>query len=313
MKMKEACRETALTERAIRLYLSKNMLSPEQKNGILHFSADDIQTLKNISVLRRHDFTLEQIVTMLRDPLTIPDIIFYRIDQAASETEHEQAVYTALCNLKGMNFKSAGEFAVQLNKQRILPPEPNFAQFDEIDEETRQNETNEASKALERGEKKARRVRILLTSGGILMALIVAVSIFLSRTRIDGFIPVGPFTVLEKQADNLITISIERPEVIEIIGKDIFAVPCNVFGSELVAGDTYPTAQLVITLTNYDLMKLGINPLQDYHTRSEEVNTAWLKTIIHALFKTSSTNNTMLWVREIANKPPLVYFSKEAN
>ena len=53
MKMKKACEATSLTERAIRLYIAKGLITPGQKDGLIDFSPEDIQHLRDISCLRQ--------------------------------------------------------------------------------------------------------------------------------------------------------------------------------------------------------------------------------------------------------------------
>ncbi len=56
-KMKEVCRQTGLTEKTVRLYVKKGLLSPhteERVHGMSYdFSSADITRLQDIAVLRR--------------------------------------------------------------------------------------------------------------------------------------------------------------------------------------------------------------------------------------------------------------------
>ena len=66
MKIKEVISATGLTDRAIRLYIDEGLLSPgisENYNGrkSIEFSTSDVEKLKNISLLRRADFSISQI------------------------------------------------------------------------------------------------------------------------------------------------------------------------------------------------------------------------------------------------------------
>ena len=65
MQIKEVCSRTGLTERTVRFYIEKGLLSPGKswRNGreYLDFSEGDIRALERIAALRRCFFTLEQI------------------------------------------------------------------------------------------------------------------------------------------------------------------------------------------------------------------------------------------------------------
>ena len=72
MQIKDVCRRTGLTERAVRFYIEKELLSPEKtwRNGreYLNFSEKDLCALNQIARLRRRFFTLEEIKTMQTRP-----------------------------------------------------------------------------------------------------------------------------------------------------------------------------------------------------------------------------------------------------
>ena len=75
MQIKEAAARSALTERAVRLYEERGLISPniENKNGrdFRDYSDHDLEQLKTISALRRALFTIDEIKVMLDDPKTI--------------------------------------------------------------------------------------------------------------------------------------------------------------------------------------------------------------------------------------------------
>lgn len=66
MKIKEVITKTGLTDRAIRLYIEKDLVKPEcdeNYNGrkSIDFSEKDIEQLKNIALLRKADFSITEI------------------------------------------------------------------------------------------------------------------------------------------------------------------------------------------------------------------------------------------------------------
>ncbi len=66
MKIKQVITETGLTDRAIRLYIENDLVKPEcdeNYNGrkSIEFSKTDIENLKNIALLRKADFSIQEI------------------------------------------------------------------------------------------------------------------------------------------------------------------------------------------------------------------------------------------------------------
>lgn len=301
MKMKETCRATGLTERAIRLYLARRLITPGQRNGMLDFSAGDIRALKDIAVLRQHDFPLEQIAAMLSDASAIPDALRQRLDSSASAAAHEQAVHDALLRLSEARFDSVSALVAKLMEQTAAP-ELRFGQFDEA----RQPDAGTVQQALSRLDKRARRTKLLLAVFGTLAALIIAVAVFLSQTRVAGFLPLAPVTVLEQHPDDTITLSIGNPWAVDVLGTDVITVPCAAYGREDAEGDVVEQAvQLAVRLTNFDLLRLGISPLKSFRTRSDEVNAAWKRTILRAIFARPGIGDVQVWIREVSSLPPL--------
>lgn len=66
MKIKQVIKETGLTDRAIRLYIENELVKPEcdeNYNGrkSIEFSEKDVENLKNIALLRKADFSIQEI------------------------------------------------------------------------------------------------------------------------------------------------------------------------------------------------------------------------------------------------------------
>ena len=69
MKIKEVMEQTGLTDRAIRLYISNGLVTPEnQKNytgrNNYNFTDDDVTMLKRIALLRKADFSIQEIKSL---------------------------------------------------------------------------------------------------------------------------------------------------------------------------------------------------------------------------------------------------------
>ena len=69
MKIKEVITKTGLTDRAIRLYIENGLVTPENQKSYngrnnYNFTQADIECFEQIALLRKADFSLEQIKTL---------------------------------------------------------------------------------------------------------------------------------------------------------------------------------------------------------------------------------------------------------
>ncbi len=310
MKMKEACRATSLTERAIRLYLAKDLLTPVRQGGILYFSNDDIRTLKDIAALRRCDFSLEQISDMLKDASAIPVALQRRIDEAEAKIAHERDVLNALREICEQSVGSVGEFVSLLEARSIVPPMPNFAQFDEMSEEARQQQAQAAVTGLAHAERRKRRVKALVLCGS---ALVLLTCIFLSYTRLAGFIPLSPITLLNVGPGDAVTVSLGSEWAVDMIGRDTITVHIadgNLWGRQLIKEFSEKSnqiiergAQLSVNLTNLELIRIGVNPLRQFPAGA--ARDEWRRMVVRALFAENPVKSAELWLLESPNQPPL--------
>ena len=72
MKIKTVCELTELTDRTIRYYIEEQLISPSYTENYLgrksfSFSEGDINLLNNISVLRKFDFSVDEIREILNN------------------------------------------------------------------------------------------------------------------------------------------------------------------------------------------------------------------------------------------------------
>lgn len=306
MKMKKACELTALTERAIRFYLARNFLSPKQIGGILDFSDEDIARLRDIALLRQLDFSVEQIFTIIHQPGSIADILRLRLDSAQEDIRCATHVRDSLLSIQSQAISSLDELASLLRAQRPAVLSPDFGRFDEISEEDRRLETDSAAQGLFRMERRLRWKRRLICAGAMAAVLLIAALAFLGHTRLEGNVSPGPFTVQQIHADGAITISLSDPQTIDRLGTSTITVPCRIYGRKPQEGDLIENgAQLAVSLTNGDLLRLGVSPFHALRTPSTEVNAAWLKWILQALFRDSPQEDAVLWMGEISGLYPL--------
>ena len=323
MKMKKACEATNLTERAIRLYISKGLITPNQKDGLIDFTPEDIQHLRDIGCLRQMDFTMEQIGAMIANEEEIPDILAARRDAAQAGSAHEEAVFAALSNLNATELTDLHVLADGI-RARSVSPTLNFTQFDEISDEARHLAAAEASAAVDRQQRRQQWLRWLGWAAFLLAVVLAAGQFYLSRTCIEGYLPLSPITVMEVQGERA-TFRIGNVQAVEVLGRDTLTVPYRVdgFNTEnrdkwgrpaVVAGETIDHATLLkIKLTNGDLLRLGINPLQDFDPPSVQRHNQWMTLILRAVLADGESDDCILLLREHPVTKPLLWLESHEN
>ncbi|MGI5960213.1 MAG: MerR family transcriptional regulator [Massiliimalia sp.] len=94
MKIKELCEKTGLTPRAVRLYEEKGLFFPEKqnRNGRIHreYTAEDERRLRQICILRKFRFSLEEIKTMINSPEQVSTVWENHLTQMRNEAEQLQ-------------------------------------------------------------------------------------------------------------------------------------------------------------------------------------------------------------------------------
>lgn len=124
MKIKEAAQTCGLTEKAIRLYESKGLITPvtEEKNGrtFRDYSEDNVRTLTTIGALRRAGFSLEQIARMQTAPACIPEVFAAYRAELSENVDRMAALANALDRVDVKAGMELDAFAAAL-MQAILP------------------------------------------------------------------------------------------------------------------------------------------------------------------------------------------------
>lgn len=103
MRIKEVCRETGLTDKAIRLYINSQLINPsytENYAGRKNYSFDsnDVEILKEIAVLRRYNFSINNIKEMLENNQSIPQILKKHLSNTKQSVEESSMILTNLNN-----------------------------------------------------------------------------------------------------------------------------------------------------------------------------------------------------------------------
>ncbi|MBQ4551265.1 MAG: MerR family transcriptional regulator [Oscillospiraceae bacterium] len=101
MRMKAVCEATGLTDRAVRYYIEEGLIAPDYTESYtgrktFDFTESDIRQLRDIAVLRKFEFTVEEIRTMLHDPAQIAPTVEALRERKRLEIEQEQALLAVL-------------------------------------------------------------------------------------------------------------------------------------------------------------------------------------------------------------------------
>ncbi len=104
MKIKDVIEQTGLTDRAIRLYIANGLIAPKNQKSYTgrnnyDFTEDDVELLQQIALLRKADFSIEQIKVILQGSDAARETINKYIKDKHAELERGQHIVSALESL----------------------------------------------------------------------------------------------------------------------------------------------------------------------------------------------------------------------
>ena len=128
MKIKSVCELTGLTDRTIRYYIEEKLISPLYTENYLgrktyNFAEKDIKDLNDIAVLRKFDFTLEEIKSVINDTETSREILSNVKDRTAQTVLAGQKKFSVLSQISAEKAYSVAELAEELSKISLDMPE----------------------------------------------------------------------------------------------------------------------------------------------------------------------------------------------
>ena len=138
MKMKEICERTGLTERAVRLYCERGLISPEtytqNDREYLVFGERDEQALRCIATLRAADFSLDEIRTMQNEPYLIEKMVREHTAKLMRECAEKLELCERLQSLDPAKLRDIVDLAEELGREEprsnVAPLKgPTFAEF----------------------------------------------------------------------------------------------------------------------------------------------------------------------------------------
>ena len=128
MKIKSVCELTGLTDRTIRYYIEEKLISPVYTENYLgrktyNFSEKDIKDLKYIAVLRKFDFTLEEIKSVINDAEASKEILSNVKGRTAQAVLDGQSKLSVLSQISTEKTYTVAELAEELSKASVDLPE----------------------------------------------------------------------------------------------------------------------------------------------------------------------------------------------
>ncbi len=128
MKIKTVCELTGLTDRTIRYYIEEKLIFPLYTENYLgrktySFSEKDIKDLKDIAVLRKFDFTLDEIKSVINDAETSKEILSNVKYRTAQAVLNGQSKFSVLSQISTEKTYTVAELAEELSKVSLDLPE----------------------------------------------------------------------------------------------------------------------------------------------------------------------------------------------
>lgn len=127
MRIREACAKVHLTERAVRLYIREGLVQPGQRNGITVFDAEGIVRLEQIAAMRRADFSIDQIRSMLTSPNEIGTVIGEKQKELTQRIDESKALLAVLENIG-----SVEQLVEAIQSSEVPAAGPIRTSFDEL-------------------------------------------------------------------------------------------------------------------------------------------------------------------------------------
>lgn len=130
LRIKEVCKKTGLTDKAVRLYINNDLIHPDFQEGYngrknYNFCEDDINILKKIALLRRYNFPIQTIKEMLDDNDCISEILENHLINTKQTLAESSMVLTNLNNAHNSSVSNVDELCDVLS-QNLEPNEFDF-------------------------------------------------------------------------------------------------------------------------------------------------------------------------------------------
>ena len=274
MKMKEICQKTGLTERAVRFYIERKLISPnsyeQRERTYYEFTDEHLSQLRNIALLRRCGFSIDAIAEMNVSPEHIPALIRALWEETKSQSDELSTRLEILGNLSRAPAISLTDLARQLQREysvRALPDlttSPDFGRFDEptADRPTPEDTHRYMSRQLSfYGQE---RLKLLIAAVVLCAAAIIGSVVYRHYTdHVTTVLFISSVTLSEKAVENgeyhaTLTVypnDFQNPE--ESYQLPVRFEEWTLYNST-VSDIPYAAANLVISMPTREAVKLGL-------------------------------------------------------
>lgn len=128
MKIKPVCELTGLSDRTIRYYIEQSLISPAYTENYLgrksyDFSQKDIKELNDIAVLRKFDFTIEEIRDIINNAETSKTVLCNVRNRTEKTVSDGQEKLSALSKISTEKTYTLAELAEELSKPSLVLPD----------------------------------------------------------------------------------------------------------------------------------------------------------------------------------------------
>lgn len=173
MKIKEVCKSTGLTDKAIRFYISCKLINPSYTENYAgrknyNFNNNDIDTLNKIAILRKYDFSVNDIKEILQDNSKVSDILEEHISEIRETAKQNSSVLNGLLNASISGTDNLDNFCTALEENISWKENSN-----NIDD----NFSSEIKVYANKVKNKLPKIILLITAGIISSVFLVAVII----------------------------------------------------------------------------------------------------------------------------------------
>ena len=135
MKIKEVCTKTGLTEKAVRYYVENGLCSPQEYESrdrkYLNFTDGNLDELRNIAVMRKLGFSIEDIRMLKTDGRSIENVMGRYLLSLSEELDIKKKIFSALAFRDYSDMHSLDELMPTLSDAlRPDPADPDFSKFE---------------------------------------------------------------------------------------------------------------------------------------------------------------------------------------
>lgn len=128
LRIKDVCKATGLTDKTVRFYINSGLINPEYTENYagrknFSFSEKDITVLNKIAILRKYNFSVNDIKAMLEDNNSISEILENHINHTKFSAEETSIILNNLLSASVNKMNSVDDLCNHLVQTDNLPVE----------------------------------------------------------------------------------------------------------------------------------------------------------------------------------------------